>query len=119
LPAARLCQRVAFNIFLCFFLRMRLRRFLIRDPMSVGTLAEQGRWRHTPPVGVAAIAVAGVQEVGCDGCGAAMEGRAKRNSAPPPGAWCTLTWPPSSTATWATMASPRPDPGRLRASGAR
>ena len=44
--------------------------------MSVGTLAEQGRWRHTPPVGVAAIAVAGVQEVGCDGCGAAMEGRA-------------------------------------------
>ena len=34
LPARR-CQRVAFSIFLCFFLRMRLRRFLISDPMSV------------------------------------------------------------------------------------
>ena len=33
LPARR-CQRVAFNIFLCFFLRMRLRRFLINDPMA-------------------------------------------------------------------------------------
>ena len=33
LPARR-CQRVAFNIFLCFFFRMRLRRFLISDPMS-------------------------------------------------------------------------------------
>ena len=32
---ARRCQRVAFSIFLCFFLRMRLRRFLISDPMSV------------------------------------------------------------------------------------
>ena len=31
---ARLCQRVAFNIFLCFFLRIRLRRFLINDPMA-------------------------------------------------------------------------------------
>ena len=31
---ARLCQRVAFNIFLCFFLRMRFRRFLINDPMA-------------------------------------------------------------------------------------
>jgi hypothetical protein len=51
LPAARLCQRVAFNIFLCFFLRMRLRRFLIRDPMSVGTLAAQGPDRHTRPSG--------------------------------------------------------------------
>jgi hypothetical protein len=38
---------VAFNIFLCFFLRMRLRRFLIRDPMSVGTLAARGSGRHT------------------------------------------------------------------------
>ena len=34
LPARR-CQRVRFSIFLCFFLRMRLRRFLIREPMSV------------------------------------------------------------------------------------
>jgi hypothetical protein len=33
LPARR-CQRVAFSIFLCFFLRMRLRRFLISDPMA-------------------------------------------------------------------------------------
>ena len=33
LPARR-CQRVAFNIFLCFFFRMRLRRFLMSDPMS-------------------------------------------------------------------------------------
>jgi hypothetical protein len=31
---------------LCFFLRMRLRRFLISDPISTGTLAEQGVWRH-------------------------------------------------------------------------
>ena len=48
LPAARRCQRVAFNIFLCFFLRMRLRRFLIRDPMSTGTLADQVVLRHAP-----------------------------------------------------------------------
>jgi hypothetical protein len=43
LPAARLCQRVALSIFLCFFLRMRLRRFLIKDPMTraqVSGLAE-------------------------------------------------------------------------------
>ena len=33
LPARR-CQRVRFSIFLCFFLRMRLRRFLIREPMG-------------------------------------------------------------------------------------
>jgi 4-diphosphocytidyl-2-C-methyl-D-erythritol kinase len=30
---ARRWKRVLFNIFLCFFLRMRLRRFLINDPM--------------------------------------------------------------------------------------
>ena len=47
MPAARLCQRVAFNIFLCFFLRMRLRRFLISDPMSDGTLAARCSGRHT------------------------------------------------------------------------
>jgi hypothetical protein len=41
LPARR-CQRVAFNIFLCFFLRIRLRRFLISDPMSCGRLAARG-----------------------------------------------------------------------------
>ena len=36
----RRCQRVRFSIFLCFFLRMRLRRFLIRDPMASQTLAD-------------------------------------------------------------------------------
>ena len=39
LPAARRCQRVAFNSFLCFFLRIRLRRFFMREPMVCGTLA--------------------------------------------------------------------------------
>jgi hypothetical protein len=29
---------VAFNIFLCFFLRMRLRRFLISEPMRLQRL---------------------------------------------------------------------------------
>ena len=38
----RLCQRVRFNIFLCFFLRMRLRRFLINDPMASQRLADLG-----------------------------------------------------------------------------
>ncbi len=38
LPARR-CQRVALSIFLCFFFRIRLRRFLISDPMSCGRLA--------------------------------------------------------------------------------
>ena len=38
LPARR-CQRVAFSIFLCFFFRMRLRRFLISDPMSGGQVS--------------------------------------------------------------------------------
>ena len=33
-PCWRRCQRVFFRSFLCFFLRMRLRRFLISDPMS-------------------------------------------------------------------------------------
>ena len=44
LPAARRCQRVAFSIFLCFFLRMRLRRFLISEPMrGLNLAAERGR----------------------------------------------------------------------------
>ena len=38
LPAARRCQRVFFSIFLCFFLRIRLRRFLMSDPMACATL---------------------------------------------------------------------------------
>jgi len=33
LPRARRWKRVRFSIFLCFFLRIRLRRFLINDPM--------------------------------------------------------------------------------------
>ncbi len=43
---ARRCQRVAFSIFLCFFLRMRFLRFLIRDPMSDGRLAVSGSDRQ-------------------------------------------------------------------------
>ena len=45
LPAARRCQRVAFSIFLCFFLRMRLRRFLISEPMRGPNLVAE-RWRR-------------------------------------------------------------------------
>ena len=41
LPARR-CQRVRFSIFLCFFLRMRLRRFLISDPMRAGDASGPG-----------------------------------------------------------------------------
>gem|GEM_PF-2047120 len=44
LPAARRCQRVAFSIFLCFFFRMRLRRFLMSDPMA----ADQGISFYAP-----------------------------------------------------------------------
>lgn len=32
-PRALRWKRVRFSIFLCFFLRIRLRRFLINDPM--------------------------------------------------------------------------------------
>ena len=35
---ARRCQRVRLSIFLCFFLRIRLRRFLISEPMRGETL---------------------------------------------------------------------------------
>ena len=38
MPAALRCQRVRFSIFLCFFLRMRLRRFLMSEPMRSITL---------------------------------------------------------------------------------
>jgi len=48
LPAARRCQRVFFSIFLCFFLRMRLRRFLMSDPMACATLVGAGA---CPPFG--------------------------------------------------------------------
>lgn len=33
---------MAFNIFLCFFFRIRLRRFLMSDPMSGDRLAGEG-----------------------------------------------------------------------------
>ena len=47
---ARRCQRVAFSIFLCFFLRMRLRRFLMSDPMAgVRVAAEASGCRDPLP----------------------------------------------------------------------
>ena len=52
LPARR-CQRVAFSIFLCFFLRMRLRRFLISDPMACGRLAGPEPYPPGHPTGAA------------------------------------------------------------------
>jgi hypothetical protein len=79
LPAARRCQRVAFSIFLCFFLRMRLRRFLIRDPMSTGTLADQVILRHVP--------WEAAQSESSPSGGAGTSGRLNRKSAPPPWAW--------------------------------
>ena len=39
LPAALRWNRVRFSIFLCFFLRMRLRRFLISEPIASATVA--------------------------------------------------------------------------------
>ena len=48
LPARR-CQRVRFSIFLCFFLRMRLRRFLIREPMSASQPSGTPGDRTTSP----------------------------------------------------------------------
>jgi hypothetical protein len=113
LPAARRCQRVAFNIFLCFFLRMRLRRFLIKDPMSQGTLADLVILCHVTDGGRV------VQSSPSSPTDGVSSGRLNRNRAPPPSAWYTFTPPPSSWATWATMARPSPDPGRLRALGAR
>ena len=38
-PCCRRCQRVFFSSFLCFFFRMRLRRFLIREPMAARIVA--------------------------------------------------------------------------------
>ena len=46
---ARRCQRVRFSIFLCFFLRMRLRRFLISEPMRGATLPAPSRPTPTGP----------------------------------------------------------------------
>jgi hypothetical protein len=75
---------VAFNIFLCFFLRMRLRRFLISDPMSTGTLAHQVVLRHVRTVAVAASASAQCSSLSSGG--AATSGRLNRKTAPPPSA---------------------------------
>ena len=42
-----------------------------------------------------------------------------RNAAPPPSAASTVTAPPCASATWRTIARPRPDPGTARASSPR
>jgi hypothetical protein len=55
---------VRFNIFLCFFLRIRLRRFLMSDPMAGRTLAEL---RAAPPIGGRAERAAG-PDAGAPGC---------------------------------------------------
>ena len=44
---ARRWKRVRLSIFLCFFFRMRLRRFLINEPMRAPTVAAVG---GTPPI---------------------------------------------------------------------
>ena len=41
-PCCRRCQRVFFSNFLCFFFLMRLRRFLIREPMAGGDTRRRG-----------------------------------------------------------------------------
>ena len=43
----------------------------------------------------------------------------RRITVPPPGARSATTAPPWRSATWRTIASPRPEPGRPRAEGAR
>ena len=49
------------SIFLCFFFRMRLRRFLIREPIRLATLAaaEVGATRETSDTGRPADGTAG------------------------------------------------------------
>ena len=47
---ARRWKRVLFSIFLCFFLRMRLRRFLINEPIGAENLLVQ-RPPSEPPTG--------------------------------------------------------------------
>ncbi len=42
LPMARRWKRVRLSIFLCFFFRIRLRRFLTRDPMRTTKLPAIG-----------------------------------------------------------------------------
>ena len=43
-----------------------------------------------------------------------VAGSSSTNSAPPPGALAARTLPPCCSATWRTIASPRPEPGRPR-----
>jgi hypothetical protein len=75
---------VAFNIFLCFFLRMRLRRFLISEPMSTGTLVDQVVFRHVGPSGPSRPAP---QSSSASVSGGVTSGRLNRKTAPPPSAW--------------------------------
>ena len=51
--------------------------------------------------------------------GSAARGRRRRISVPPPGAGSAVTPPPCWSATWRTIARPRPEPGRPRASAPR
>ncbi len=51
--------------------------------------------------------------------GGAMTGSCIVMRVPPPGSTSARMVPPSALTTWATMARPRPDPGRPRAVGAR
>ena len=46
-------------------------------------------------------------------------GEAQRHAGPAPGSFSARMVPPSALTTWATMARPRPDPGRPRAAGER
>ena len=43
-----------------------------------------------------------------------VAGSSSTNSAPPPGALAARTLPPCCSATWRTIASPSPEPGRPR-----
>ena len=56
-PCWRRCQRVFFNSFLCFFLRMRLRRFLISEPMTERTVPGVSRRVTSSPGACSAATV--------------------------------------------------------------
>ena len=56
---------------------------------------------------------------GASASGPGTVGRRRDIRAPPSGAFSAWTVPPSAFTTWATMARPRPDPGRPRAAGER
>jgi hypothetical protein len=60
------------------------------------------------------------QPKGCSAsAGAGTVGSRMVMRAPPAGSFSAVTVPPSAFTTWATMARPRPDPGRPRAAGER